>query len=113
MIFIHSFIEMTTCYLRSCREDRVNQIWSLNSNSQSSRELKTHTTNSGFPGGSAIKNLSAIQELQEFDPWVRNIPWRRAWHPTPVFLPGESHGQRSPASCSPWGHKESDMTKVI
>ena len=30
-----------------------------------------------------------------FDPWVRKIPWRRAWQPTPVFLPGESHGQRS------------------
>ena len=30
-----------------------------------------------------------------FDPWVREIPWRRAWQPTPVFLPGESHGQRS------------------
>ena len=30
-----------------------------------------------------------------FNPWVRKIPWRRAWQPTPVFLPGESHGQRS------------------
>ena len=30
-----------------------------------------------------------------FDPWVRKIPWRRAWQPTPVFLPGESHGQRT------------------
>ena len=33
-----------------------------------------------------------------FDPWVRKIPWRRKWQSTPVFLPGESHGQRSPAS---------------
>ena len=38
-----------------------------------------------------------------FDSWVRMIPWRRAWQPTPVFLPGESHGQRSLAGCSPWG----------
>ena len=30
-----------------------------------------------------------------FDPWVGKLPWRRAWKPTPVFLPGESHGQRS------------------
>ena len=30
-----------------------------------------------------------------FDPWVGKIPWRRAWKPTPLFLPGESHGQRS------------------
>ena len=39
-----------------------------------------------------------------FDPWVRKIPWRRAWQPTPVFLPGESHGQRSLAGYSPQGH---------
>ena len=38
-----------------------------------------------------------------FDPWVGKIPWRRAWHPTPVFLAGESHGQRSLADYSPWG----------
>ena len=39
------------------------------------------------------------------------IPWRRAWQPTPVFLPGESHGHRSMAGYSPWGHKELDTTK--
>ena len=43
-----------------------------------------------------------------FDPWVGKIPWRRAWHPTPVSLPGESHGQRSLAGHSPWGRRESD-----
>jgi len=36
-----------------------------------------------------------------FNPWVEKIPWRRAWQPTPVFLLGESHGQRSLASYSP------------
>ena len=40
-----------------------------------------------------------------FDPWVQKIPWRRKWQPNPVFSPGESHGQRSLAGCSPWGHK--------
>ena len=38
----------------------------------------------------------------EFDPWVRKIPWRMEWHPTPVFLPGKSHGQKSLAGYSPW-----------
>ena len=38
------------------------------------------------------------------DPWVRKIPWRRKWQPTPVFLPGECHGQRSLVDYSPWGH---------
>ena len=40
-----------------------------------------------------------------FDPWVRKIPWRRQWKPTPVFLLGKSHGQRSLGGYSSWGHK--------
>ena len=40
-----------------------------------------------------------------FYPWVGKIPWRRKWQPTSVFLPGKSHGQRSFAGYSPWGHK--------
>ena len=42
------------------------------------------------------------------DPWVRKIPWRRKWQPTPVLLPGEAHGQRGLVGYSPWGHRESD-----
>ena len=64
----------------------------------------------GFPGGSVVKNPPAnagdtclILELGRFP------PWRRKWQPTPVFLPGESHGQRSLVGYSPWGRKESDM----
>ena len=47
----------------------------------------------------------------KFNPWVRNIPWRRKRQPTAVFLSGESHAQRSLAGYSPHGHKESDMTE--
>ena len=45
------------------------------------------------------------QKTCGFGPWVRKIPWRRKWQSTPVFLPGESHGQRSLMGYSPWGHK--------
>ena len=45
------------------------------------------------------------------DPLVWKIPWRRKWQPTPVFLPGESHGQRSLAGYSPWRSKELDTTE--
>ena len=48
-----------------------------------------------------------------FDPWVWKIPWRRKWQPTPVFLPGESHGQRSLVGYSPWGCEELDTTKWL
>ena len=47
------------------------------------------------------------------DPWVGNIPWRRAWQPTPIFLPGKSHGQRILAGYRPWGYKELDMTERL
>ena len=58
-----------------------------------------------------VKNLPAIRR-PGFDPWVGKIPWRRAWQPTPVFLPGKFHGQRNLAGCSPWGHKEPDTDWV-
>ena len=48
-----------------------------------------------------------------FDLWVRKIPWRREWLPTPVFLPGESHGQRGLEGYSPQFHKESDTTEQL
>ena len=47
----------------------------------------------------------------EFDSRVGKIPWRRAWQPTPVFLPGESRGQSSLEGCSPWGCKELGTTE--
>ena len=57
-----------------------------------------------------VKNPPANAGEHRFDPWVREIPRRGKWQPTPVFLPGKLHGQRSLASCSPWGHRESDTT---
>ena len=48
-----------------------------------------------------------------FNPWVGKIPWRRKWQPTPVSLPGKSHGQRNLAGYSPWGCKELDMTEWL
>ena len=50
----------------------------------------------------SVENLPAA-----FDPWVGKIPWRMKWQPTPVFLLGKSHGQRSLVCYSPWGRKES------
>ena len=58
---------------------------------------------SSFPGGTEVKRLPAMWESGRpgFDPWVGKIPWRRKWQPTPVFLPGESPGQRSLVGYSP------------
>ena len=58
----------------------------------------------GFPGGSAVKNLPA-NKGDLGSPWIRNIPWRRKWQPTLIFLPGKSHGQRCLVGYSPWDRK--------
>ena len=56
----------------------------------------------------SVKNLPTMQ-----DPWVGKIPWKRAWQPTPVFLPGESPWSEELAGCSPWGRKELDTTEQL
>ena len=70
----------------------------------------------GSPGGASGKETTCQcrgYKRCRFEPWVSKVPWRRKWQPTPVFLPGESHGQRSLAGYSPRGHKESDMTERL
>ena len=70
----------------------------------------------GFPGGSVDKEITCQCERcrsRGLLLWVRKIPWRRKWQPTPVFLPGESHGQRNLVGYSPWGCKESDTSERI
>jgi len=73
----------------------------------------TDRTDSGFLGlliTQMVKNPPAVQET-----WVqslaRNIPWSKAWQPTPVFFHGESTRTEKPEGYSPWCHKESDTTE--
>ena len=49
----------------------------------------------GFPHSSVGKNICLQCRRPGYNPWVGNIPWHRKWQPTPVFLPGESHGQKT------------------
>ena len=74
--------------------------------------LNAHTH---FPGGPSKEPACQCRrrERRGFDPWVGKIPWRREWQPTPVFLPGESHGQRRLAGYNSWGHKESYVTEQL
>ena len=64
-----------------------------------------------FPGGSEVKESACNAGDLGSIPGLGKIPWRRKWQPTPVFLPGEFHGQRSLVGYSPWGRKESDTTE--
>ena len=96
----------------SCLEDPVDRgAWqaTIHRVTQSWTGLKRLGT--GLPRWHSGKE-SACQcrrhKRHGFNPWVRMIPWRRKWQPTPVLLPGKFHGQRSLAGYSPQGHKELD-----
>ena len=74
-----------------------------------------------IPGDAVVKNLptnvgdtrdaSLIPALKQELP--EKFPWSRKWQPTPIFLPGKSHGQRGLLGYSPWGFKESDTTEQM
>ena len=59
----------------------------------------------GFPRHLSGKESACQSRRCGFDPWVRKIPWRRKWQPTPVLVPGKPHAQRSLVGYSPWDHK--------
>ena len=67
----------------------------------------------GFPGGSEIKVSACNAGDQGSIPGSGRLPWRRKWQPTPVFLPGESHGRRSMVGYRPRGHKELGTTEQL
>ena len=64
-----------------------------------------------LPGWLSGKESACQSRRHEFDPWVRKIPWRRKWQPTPIFLPGESRRQRSLAGF--WGLQSMGSQRVI
>ena len=86
--------------------------------------LSTKQTNKKVPFqfSRLVENISALLQEQrihlqykrcKFPHWVGEIPWRWKWQHTPVFLLGQSHGQRSLVGSSPWGHKELDTTERL
>ena len=93
--------------LLGCLCDQLQRLLSLGIN-------KPFSLTQVFPGGASGKESTSQCRRYEtqFDNLVSKIPWSRKWQPTPVFLPGESHGQRNLADYSPQGRKESDMTEV-
>ena len=67
----------------------------------------------GFPAGSDSKEFACIAKDLGSISGSGRFPWRKKWQPTPVFLPGEFHGQRSLVGYSPWVRKELDMTEQL
>ena len=83
-------------------------IWVLGSLLSPPATLQGASGFEGLPRWLSSKESACWCKRHRFNPWVRNIPWRRAWQPTPIFLPRESHGQRSLAGYSSRGRKELD-----
>ena len=74
-----------------------------------------YTCSRDFPGGASGKKPAWQHKRHKrcgFDPRVGKMPWRRKWQPTPAFMPGESHGQRSLEGYRPQGSKGSYTTEV-
>ena len=76
-----------------------------------STTMRYHLTSVYELKGRKTNVVEVMKKLQYWHTAVRE--WRRQWHPTPVLLPGKSHGRRSPVGCSPWGRKELDSTERL
>ena len=107
------------CWSANTWQSRVaGLLESLEMVSHTQRETgkKLFHQNKGLPRWCSGKE-SACQyrgwKRLRFNPWVRKIAWRRKWQPTPVLLPGKSHGQKSLAGYRPWGGKESDIIEWL
>ena len=68
---------------------------------------------SPLPPGARYHPLSALAVINPIQIFPCHLYWRRQWQPTPVLLPGKSHGWRSLVGCSPWGREESDTTEWL
>ena len=108
-------LEQSTADLYTSKGDTQTQFWlSLCGVSGSWCAFISRTT---FKVESALvaHRLKSLLQCGRpgFDPWAQKIPWRRKWQPIPVFLPGESHGQRSLVGYSPRGRKDSDTAERL
>ena len=75
--------------------------------------FNVHSIRVGLPWWLRWQSVCLQPGRPRFNPWIGKILWRRKWQPTPVLLPGKSHGQRNLVGYSPWGHKELDTTERL
>ena len=76
------------------------------------KKFRLYSASSGASQVALLVKNQLVNAGDRVDPWVRKSLWRRAWQPTPIFLPGEAHRQRSLAGYGPWGCRESDTTDL-
>ena len=100
---------LNTCQLKK-------KIVKKNKNILKEARRKSTSPIEGFPRGTVVNNLPAnagdTKDVGSIRGWGK-IPWSRKWQPTPAFLTGKVHGERSLEGYSPWGRKDSDMTECV
>ena len=112
-MFVTSVIHICCCFIHNSKNG-------LNTNicHQENKQMQSHISYSGIhslikwrkkewrlPWWHSGRETACQYSRLGFNSWIRKIPWRRKWQPSPVFLPGKSHGQRSLVGYSPWSHK--------
>ena len=108
-------IELTLIIYTKCLRKSSQKIAELHSSWYLPMNLELVTSSPGFVGGASGKEpiyQFCRDNRHGFDPWVREITWRRVWQPTPVFLSGESHEQRRLVGYSPQSCRELDMMEA-
>ena len=88
-------------------------LWWVDSVKWGGEEFSIPKQMGGLPWGVSGKEPACQCRRSRFSPGVEKIPGRMQWQPTPVFLPGKSHGRRSLEGYTPRGHKESDVTEQL
>ena len=115
MVFNHKSLSVKWSRSFNNGETKAGSTWWIWKNAaEFGVTLDGGTGNPGLPRGHSSKESTCqCRRLKRhrFHPWVRKIPWSRKWRPTPVFLPGESHGQRSLAGYSEKDCKQSDTAQ--
>ena len=92
------------------------KVWGKINGRLRSKHIHTNIYKIGLPRWYSGKESACkymICQRHRFDPWVKMTHWSRRWQPTPVLLPGKSHGWRSLVGCSPWGCYKLDTTERL
>ena len=119
LFIINRFLEFSVCkvWLPDKQHQQFPRKLARNANSQVWHQITSWTGNAEVGTSNLYFNkspqTSLVAQIWRWLHWVTKIPRRRAWRPTPVFLPAEFHGQSSLAGYSPWGCKVPDTTEWL
>ena len=108
-----AYIQSTSCEMPGWMNHKLESRFLGETSTTSDMQAISPLWQNDFLGGSDGKSVCLQRWRPGFDPRVGKIPWRKKLQPTPVLVPGKSHGRRSLVGCYPWGRKASDTTERL